>query len=58
LFRKCNAQVLSGDWYQREWERMYEMGEGKYGGNIMYSVMKIEKCSNYSKNVCRRDKGE
>jgi hypothetical protein len=38
-----------------QWE---SVEEGKYGGNIMYSVMKIEKCSNYSKNVCRRDKGE
>jgi hypothetical protein len=37
-------QVLSGCWYQ--WERgRYKEGveEGEYGGNFMYSYMKMEK---------------
>jgi hypothetical protein len=37
-------QVLSGGWYQWEEEGHKEsMKKGKYGRNIMYSCMKIEK---------------
>jgi hypothetical protein len=47
LFSKTDdkevKQVLSGGWYQREREDIRKGGEGKCGGNTIYSCTKMEK---------------
>jgi hypothetical protein len=44
FFYKIREQVLSGGWYQWEGRGHKErVEEGKYGGNAVYSCMKMEK---------------